>query len=64
MTTDEKQAPDTVTLNSQWQGSAAKTQTPLSRRAMQPKWLDLNRRAVNFMVNLLSPCEKLQTTPQ
>ena len=41
MTTDEKQAPDTVTLNSQWQGSAAKTQTPLSRRAMQPKWLIL-----------------------
>ena len=60
MTTDEQQAPDTVTLNSQWQGSAAKTQTPLSRRARQPKWLDLNRRAVN----LLSRYEKLQTTPQ
>ena len=38
----------------------SKTQTPLSRSAMQPKWLDLNRRAVN----LLSPCEKLQAIPQ
>ena len=60
MTTCEQQAPDTVTLNSQWQGSAAKGKPHFREEQCNRNGLSLNRRAVT----LLSPCEKLQTTPQ